>query len=143
MPFRHGSILAFLTLLFSFRVLGQVLVAFLGVSWLPIMEQWYSGLIPYPILLTIQLVMLVFMAKISMDILHGVGFFAVRRSNLSLLLISFAAIYAGAMLLRYVLTMIFRPEMRWSGGTIPIFFHFVLAAFVFVLGHYHSEIGKQ
>ena len=33
------------------------------------------------------------------------------------------------MALRYVLTMIFQPEMRWLGDTIPIFFHFVLAAF--------------
>ena len=64
----HAPILMLLTLLFFVRVLGQALVAFFCVSWLPAMEQWYSGLIPYPTLFTIQLVMLVFMVKISTDI---------------------------------------------------------------------------
>jgi hypothetical protein len=44
-------------------------------------------------------------------------------------LVSFSAIYAGAMVLRYVLTMALHPDQRWLGGTIPIFFHFVLAGF--------------
>jgi hypothetical protein len=26
--------------------------------------------------------------------------------------------------------------MRWSGGAIPIFFHFVLAAFIYVWGKF-------
>lgn len=47
------------------------------------------------------------------------------------------------MLLRYVLTMTFHPEMRWLGGTIPIFFHFVLAGFIFVLGRYHSVVNGR
>jgi hypothetical protein len=34
--------------------------------------------------------------------------------------------------------MILRPEMRWFGQMMPIFFHFVLAGFIFVLGHYHK-----
>ena len=138
MPVRHGPILALLSLLFFFRVLGQALVAFLGASWLPAMEQWDSGLIPYPILLASQLVILVVMFKISTDIGRGLGFFAVRRPSLARFLVRFSAMYAGAMVLRYVLTMIFRPEMRWLGSTIPIFFHFVLAAFIFTWGHFHS-----
>ena len=55
----HGPVLALLTFLFALRVLGQALVAFVGVAWLPIMEQWFSGLIPYPILLMIQFLVLV------------------------------------------------------------------------------------
>jgi hypothetical protein len=35
--------------------------------------------------------------------------------------------------------MIFRPEMRWLGGAIPIFFHFVLAAFIYTWGKFHSR----
>jgi hypothetical protein len=37
---------------------------------------------------------------------------------------------------RYVLTMALHPELRWFTGTIPIWFHFVLAAFIFTLGRY-------
>jgi hypothetical protein len=135
----HGPILAFLTTLFFLRVLGQALVAFFSVSWLPAMQQWFSGLIPYPVLLTIQIVMMVCMAKISMDIWLGTGRFATPRPSYAQFLIAFSVIYAGAMTLRYVLTMIYLPEMRWLGGTIPIFFHFVLAAFLFTWGRYISR----
>jgi hypothetical protein len=40
-------------------------------------------------------------------------------------------IYAARMVLRYVLTLTYRPEMRWFGGTLPIPFHFVLAGFLY------------
>jgi hypothetical protein len=38
---------------------------------------------------------------------------------------------------RYVLTMIRHPEMRWAGDISPIAFHFVIAGF-FGLGMYHQ-----
>jgi hypothetical protein len=74
----HGRALAILTLLFALRVLGQALVVFFSVGWLPPTEHWFSGLIRYPILLGIQLVMLAVMVKIASDIWRGVGFFASR-----------------------------------------------------------------
>jgi hypothetical protein len=102
--------------------LGQALVAFVGVAWLPIMEQWFSGLIPYPTLLMIQLLMLILMVKITGEIWRGVGTFAIRRPHCSQFLIRLSAIYAGAMVLRYVLTMILHPEMRWLGMSSQLFF---------------------
>jgi len=134
-----GRILAVLTLLFALRVLGQALVAFFSVRWLPSMEQWYSGLVPYPILLVIQLAMVTVMVKISVEISRGAGRFAKQHPSWSPILASFSAIYAGGMALRYVLTMLFRPELHWFGHTIPIFFHFVLAGFIFILGLYHAQ----
>ena len=104
------------------------------------MEHWYSGLIPYPILLVIQIVMLLVMAKISSDVCRDSGFFATLRPSWSRYLVGFSAIYAAAMALRCVLTMIYRPELRWYGGTIPIVFHFVLAGFIFVLGRFHAKL---
>lgn len=136
---RHGPLLAVLTLLFLGRVVGQALVAFLSVRWLPAMHEWHSGLIPYPILLAIQLIMLAFMIQISRDIWRGSGFFGRARPSWSRYLVGFSAVYAGAMMLRYILTMILLPEMRWLGGMIPIFFHFVLAAFVFKWGRFQSS----
>jgi hypothetical protein len=137
----HHPILAFLTLLFALRVLGQILVAFLGVDWLPSMEQWFSGLIPYPVLLGIQVVMLFVMVKISSQIWRRAGFFAERRPHWSRFLVKFSAVYAGAMALRYMLTMTLRPDLRWFSGTIPIAFHFILAGFIYVLGRYHASAG--
>jgi len=135
----HGPVLALLTFLFALRVLGQALVAFVDVAWLPVMEQWFSGLIPYPTLLMIQLLMLILMVKITGEIWRGLGTFAIQRPHWSQFLIRFSAVYAGAMVLRYVLTMILHPEKRWLGDVIPVIFHFVLAAFIFVLGHYHRR----
>ncbi len=135
----HGPILTLLTLLFALRVLGQALVAFFSVRWLPAMEQWFSGLIPYPALLIIQLLMLSLMIKVSREIWRGRGFYAEQRPHWSQFLVRFSALYAGSMVLRYILTMTLQPEMRWFGGAIPITFHFVLAAFIFVLGHYHRR----
>ena len=49
----------------------------------------------------------------------------------------FGCVYFAGMILRYVLPMIFRPETRWLGGTIPIFFHLVLATFLVLVGLWH------
>jgi len=138
----HGPLLALLTFIFALRVLGQALAAVFGVAWLPAMEQWFSGLIPYPALLLIQLLMLILMAKITREVWRGTGFYSERRSHWAPFLLKFSAVYAAAMVLRYALTMILHPEMRWFGHAIPIIFHFVLAGFIFTLGHYHGA-GDQ
>jgi hypothetical protein len=135
----HGPLLALLTLLIALRVLGQSLVAFFGVTWLPAMPQWFSGLIPYPTLLIIQLFMLVLMVKIAREVWRGGGFYGQRRPHWSPFLIKFSAVYGAAMILRYALTMALHPDLRWFGHVIPIVFHFVLAGFIFVNGHYHQR----
>jgi len=139
----HGLILVLLTLLFFIRIAGQALAAFAAVAWLPAMAHWYSGLIPYPTLLAIQILMLLVMVKICVDICRASGFFASRRPSWSRYLLAFSALYASTMALRYILTMVYRPEMRWYGGTIPIVFHFVLAGFIFVLGRYHAALHND
>ncbi len=61
---RYAILLSLLTFLFVLRVLGQILVTFFGVEFLPAMEHWYSGLLPYPILLPIQILMIMVMLKL-------------------------------------------------------------------------------
>jgi len=130
-------ILSVLAGLFFLRVLGQVLVAFAGVTVLPAMSEWYSGLLPYPLLLPVQLVILVVQGKISLDLARQRGFFVVRRPRVGHGLQVLAAVYFLAMVLRYVLTMAWYPERRWFGtGTIPIVFHWVLAAYLLTLGRF-------
>lgn len=134
-----APLLAFFTFLFFLRVAGQALVVFFSVDWLPADDAWASGLIPYPALLAIQLIMLVVMFRIVADVRRGGGFFAAPRPSWARFLIAFSAVYAGGMALRYILTMFLRPDMRWFGGTIPIFFHFVLAAFLYTWGKFHER----
>lgn len=100
------------------------------------MEQWYSGLIPYPRLLAIQLVALAAIAAIVAGLAVEAPPLLERRPELGSLLVALAYPYTAAMVVRYVVRMSRRPEQRWVGGTIPIVFHVVLAAFLFVLGGY-------
>ena len=46
---RSAIVLCVLTALFGIRVVGQALVAFLDVAWLPAMDTWDSGLLPYAV----------------------------------------------------------------------------------------------
>jgi len=123
--------------LFCVRVLGQMLVAFLHVSFLPPMEEWYSGLIPYQWLLPSQFLIILLYGKVCLDFTRGQGFFVVPRRTLGLCLLSFGSVYFGAMVVRYVIRMSLYPQERWLGGSIPIFFHWVLAGFILLVGRYH------
>jgi hypothetical protein len=116
-------------------VLGQVLVAFFGVSWLPPMERWYSGLMPYKYLLPAQLVILALMAKICADFTRRRGFFVEPRRFFAVPWFWFGWIYLAAMLIRLVVQLILKPE----APTIPIFFHWVLAVFVILVGGFHRR----
>ena len=135
--------LAALAAAFALRVVGQALVRFLDVQFLPPMSEWYSGLIPYPQLLASQCVILAAQAWISRDLWRGSGFFASRRTRAGLALRWFSVIYFTVMVLRYVLAMLYFPERRWFGGTIPIFFHWILAAYVFLLSLYHTTEAEH
>ena len=63
------------TVLLFFRVIGQIVVVLFAPRWLPPMEQWQSGLLPYPVLLAGQAVVLTLMVWISADFSRGAGFF--------------------------------------------------------------------
>jgi hypothetical protein len=134
----HALVLTLLASLFLLRVLGQVLVASFDVSFLPSMAEWYSGLVPYSVLLPAQIAILLLQAKISFDFFRADGWFVRPRPVVGRGLRWFSALYFTAMALRYLLTMAWYPERRWLGtGTIPIVFHWVLAAYLYTLGDYH------
>ena len=131
------SVLAFLFLL---RVLGQALVFFVGVTALPPMSDWYSGLLPYPLLLPTQVAILGLQAWISFAFWRGHGVLVTPRRRVGLVLTALSVVYFVAMALRYAVTMTLYPERRWLGtGTIPIVFHWVLAAYLFTLGRHHAR----
>jgi hypothetical protein len=47
------------------------------------------------------------------------------------------------MVIRYVIRMSLYPDQRWTGGSIPIFFHWVLASFILLVGRYHLRLDSQ
>lgn len=133
-------VLSICVILFALRVLGQVIVVLFAPRWLPAMEHWYSGLMPYRYLLPAQLILLAVMILIAADIYRMDGLFAaVGWQFLAIPLRILAVLYFLAMVVRYVLTMAFRPERRWLKRTIPIWFHMVLATALWTFGSYHSS----
>jgi hypothetical protein len=131
-----APILWLLTALFALRVAGQVLVAWRSPWWLPPMDHW--NLVPYRVLLPIQLCILAVMTWIDASFSADAGPPVDRTEAFGWLLVGFSAVYAGAMAIRYVVRMQRRPEARWFGGTIPIVFHLVLATYLYALGSFHA-----
>ena len=133
---RTAVVLGALALAFLGRVAGQLVVVLAAPGWLPPVEEWHSGLVPYEILLPSQVLILGLQARVSWDLWRGQGRFARRARRRGVGMRRFAAIYALAMLLRYAVTMTLYPERRWLGHSIPIVFHWVLAGYLYVWSRY-------
>ncbi len=129
--------------LFCLRVIGQMLVAFGGVSFLPPMEAWYSGLLPYPLLLPSQFIIILLYGKVCLDFTRRQGFFYTPQRSLGKGLLIFGALYFGVMVIRFLIRLSFYQGPWWMGGTIPIFFHWVLAGFILLVGSYHWAETNQ
>lgn len=121
--------------LFLVRVVGQLVVRSRQPSWLPPMEQW--NLTPYRLLLPTQLLILGVMGWTDASFTAERGPPVTPRPSLGWVVLGFVAVYATSMVIRYVVRMTRRPGQRWFGGTIPIVFHIVLAAYLTILGAYH------
>ena len=122
--------------LFACRVTGQILVEFFEVTFLPPSKEWFSGIISYPILLVFQIAIILLMAQVATDLTKGTGRFSRSSSVTAKNLRIFGSIYLLSMILRYIIRMYIYPEERWTGGCIPIFFHWVLATFVLAWGNW-------
>ena len=137
-PTAYALYLWLFTVLLFGRVIGQLVVALSAPRWLPPMEQWQSGLLPYPLLVVGQAVVLTLMVWISTDFSRAAGFWVEPRPRLGLAARLWSGLYFAAMIARYIIRMVRRPDQRWLGGTIPITFHIVVAAFQWTFGMYHT-----
>ena len=136
----YATILWLLTVLLFGRVVGQLIVFFFAPKFLPPMEQWQSGLVPYPFLVAVQAVVLALMVSIALDFSRGAGYWMEPHPRLGLVVLWWSYGYVAAMVVRYVRRMMRRPDQRWMGGTIPIIFHCVVAAFQWVFAAYHRGL---
>jgi hypothetical protein len=123
--------------LFLVRVAGQLVARELEPAWLPPTRAW--NLTPYRLLLPVQLGILALMAWIDFDLSREAGYWADPKPRFGEALRWFAYVYAAVMAARYVVRMRRRPDQRWFGGAIPIVFHWVLAAYLYVLGSFHAS----
>lgn len=118
--------------LFVLRVIGQLLVTRRRFRWLPAVEHWQSGLLPYPVLVAAQIAILGLMGTMVSGVCRGRGRFAQPHPQLGRWVRGVGLVYFVSMVVRYVVTMIVRPQWRWFGHTIPIIFHCILAMYLLV-----------
>ena len=121
-----------LLVLFVGRVVGQMLAATIAPSWLPPMARWYSGLMAYRYLLPVQIVFIAVMVAMIVDVASGTGALGTRNPTVGRWIVWASYVYALGMAVRTVRYVTAPPEKR--GVVIPIVFHFVLAAFLYVYG---------
>ena len=138
-PARYVLALWALLGLFTLRVFAQALVAVGYGGFLPPWEEWFSGLVPYPQLLASQIIIMLGYGKVCVDFTRRRGFLVTPRRWMGTLLLGVGSVYFGVMVIRYVIRMSLYPLERWTGGAIPIFFHWVLAGLILVVGTYHRR----
>ena len=132
----YACLLGVLSAAFAARVFGQLLVAAFGVGFLPPMDAWYSGLIPNPVLLANQLIIVALQLQISRELWVGRGAASVPRPVLGRALAWASLVYFLTMAARYLITSVILPEAGRFGDTIPIVFHWVLAAYLWILSRH-------
>jgi hypothetical protein len=121
--------------LFVARVAGQVVAATVRPRWLPPMARWYSGVMPYRYLLPAQLLIILLMIAMIAGVAGKAGELGAPRAAIGGIAVWASYVYAAGMIWRAVRRIREPPEQR--GVVIPIVFHFVLAAFLFVYGSWH------
>ena len=133
----YAPILWILTVLLLGRVVGQLIVFFYAPRFLPPMDQWQSGLVPYPFLVFVQCIVLALMASISLDFTREAGFWMEPHPQLGVIVLWWSYLYVTAMVVRYIVRMTRKPDQRWLGGTIPIIFHSLVAVFQWIFAAHH------
>jgi hypothetical protein len=129
--------------LFAMRVIGQLETLLLEPAWLPDMDAWYSGLLPYPLLLPIQIAILMIMAVVAWNPRVRNGQFAQRHPHAADALRLFALLYFVVMAVRLAVNINTNRADFWSEGAIPVAFHWVLALFILVSGRAPAQEHHQ
>jgi hypothetical protein len=146
MPRRSCEVSALLwtcVALFGARVLGQLEALLIAPDWLPDMDAWYSGLMPYYLLLPAQIALLMLMSVVAWNRRVRSGAFARANPRAAGALRLFALLYFTAMAVRLGVNLIGDGTEFWREGAIPVAFHWVLALFVLVSGRAPPEHRQQ
>ncbi len=126
----RAALLWVLLTLFVFRVIGQLLVVNDLAPFLPPMDAWQSGLLPYPLLLASQILIVGVLATVCIQFSRRRGYFVRRHAWLATPLWVLGWIYAVGMVVRYALL---RRDL------IPVTLHVVLAMFLLVVAQYQRS----
>ena len=134
-----GIVLGLLVGLFCLRVIAQLAVYTVDISFLPPFEAWHSGTMPYGLLVFCQAGILLFLTKTALRFLHK-QVVASQRTGVFILIIG--SIYFFSMVLRMALGLTVYIESRWFSNYLSTAFHYVLAIFLLLVGWYHRKMAQ-
>jgi hypothetical protein len=136
---RYARALWALTGLFAFRVVAQP-AALAFDRLLPSFNSWDGGVLPYPVLLVTQLVILGWLARTAWRFSTGK---VVPHRRIGLAAVAFGGVYFAAMLLRLLLGATALSDVRWFASPLPAFFHLVLATYLLLYGYGHVHTASS
>jgi hypothetical protein len=131
------------TALFAFRVIAQLEALLIAPGWLPDMDAWYSGLVPYPLLLPAQIALLMLMAVVAWNRRIRAGSFARANPRTARALRIAALCYFTVMAARLAIHVLDHGADFWREGALPVAFHWVLALFLLVSGRAPTDQQPQ
>ena len=138
-PPHYAKWLWLCTSLFAFRVAAQLTALLFKPSFLPKFESWHGGVLPYPLLLVTQILILIWLSwtawRFSQSSIYP-------RRRLGAIIILFASLYFLVMLVRLLLGLTILSEHRWFSSYLPAFFHLVLASYLLLYGYFHFRHSK-
>lgn len=127
------------SLLFAFRIAAQLFALLFSPKFLPTFESWHGGVLPYPLLLTSQVLILLWLTWSAHQFSKSKVY---PHRRLGLVIIIFACLYFLTMLLRLLLGLTILSETRWFASYLPALFHLVLACYLFLYSHFHFYHGR-
>ena len=132
---RFAPLLWLLTGLFALRVIAQPAALVVESAFLPSFESWHSGILPYPVLLLSQILLLVWLARTAFRFSTAI---VVGNSRVARIATAFGAVYLVVMLARLMLGLTLLAHVRWFASPIPTVFHLVLATYLLAFGYVHA-----
>ena len=130
-------IILVLTLIFIGRVLAQLIEYFVDISFIPNFDKWQSGTVPYWVLLVFQFTIMSFMVTVYRKLSKGTVQSSKLKRNIYLIL---GCIYLTGTLTRHILGLTVLSDSVYFTSFISIYFHYVLASFLLVLGLAQSKL---
>ncbi len=125
-----------LTILFAMRVFGQALQRWAPQPFLPPFDAFQGSNLPYWLLLSVQLVILVVMIVVARRVQTGLLAPSARAGTVLALV---GWIYMTLSVGRIAVGLSAPAAPAWFSTWIPAVFHVVLAAYVLTLAHYHRR----
>lgn len=136
----YVTVLTILFSLFCFRVLAQLVQAYIELPFLPPFDIWQSGAIPYRFLFSTQVLIIALYGWILWRFVTNRASPS-RKQGWAFLLIGL--IYFLIMALRLVIGLTGLSEHYWFRAYLPTLFHFVLSAYLIIVGYFHLQPTVQ